>query len=117
MLSGNTYFQCISMIFRPFTLFLLTKSSFLMVEVSLIHHTLAITCNEVMWCHTTRIELFYFDDNFRCIAQWGLVTHVEVSKVKYIQCGPHSAWTQRGRAEMRAKVCIYKFGRVSPNFT
>ena len=23
-----------------------------------------------MSCHSTRIELFYFDDNFRRIAQW-----------------------------------------------
>ena len=28
------------------------------------------TFDEGMSCHSTRIELFYFDDNFRRIAQW-----------------------------------------------
>ena len=28
------------------------------------------TFDEGMSCHSTRIELFYFDGNFRCIAQW-----------------------------------------------
>ena len=28
----------------------------------------AITCDEGMWCHSTRIELFDFYDNFRRIA-------------------------------------------------
>ena len=28
------------------------------------------TFNLGMSCHSTRIELFYFDDNFRRIAQW-----------------------------------------------
>ena len=28
------------------------------------------TFDEGMSCHLTRIELFYFDDNFRRIAQW-----------------------------------------------
>ena len=53
------------MIFRPFT--------FSMVKVSQWeHHIHAITCDEGMWCHLTRIELFYFDDNFHRIAQWVL---------------------------------------------
>ena len=46
-----------------------------MVYVSLSWNTIyipAITCDEGMWCHSTRIELFYFDDNFRRIAQWVL---------------------------------------------
>ena len=29
------------------------------------HHIPVITCNKGMCCHSTRIELFYFDDNFR----------------------------------------------------
>ena len=28
------------------------------------------TFDEGMSCHSTRIELFYFNENFRCIAQW-----------------------------------------------
>ena len=28
------------------------------------------TFDEGMSCHLTKIELFYFDDNFRRIAQW-----------------------------------------------
>ena len=28
------------------------------------------TFDEGMSCHSTRIELFYFDENFRRIAQW-----------------------------------------------
>ena len=35
-----------------------------------VHHTPAITLDKAMWCHTTSIELFYFDDNFRRIALW-----------------------------------------------
>ena len=37
---GNTYFQCILMIFRPFTLFFYSKSPFSMVKVSLGGNTL-----------------------------------------------------------------------------
>ena len=71
MVSGHTYFQCISMIFLPFTLFL--KSIFDGKSISQWeHHIPVITCDEGMWGHSTRIELFYFDDNFRRIAQWVL---------------------------------------------
>ena len=34
------------------------------------HHIAVITCDEGIECYLTRIELFYFDDNFRCIAKW-----------------------------------------------
>ena len=44
--------------FRSFTLF-----------SSLKVHT-PYTSDEGMSCHSTRIELFYFDDNSRRIAQW-----------------------------------------------
>ena len=37
-----------------------------------VHHIPAITCDEGIQCYSTRIELFYFDDNFRGIAQWVL---------------------------------------------
>ena len=36
------------------------------------HHIPAINCDKGMWCHLTRIELFYFNDNFCHIAQWVL---------------------------------------------
>ena len=36
------------------------------------HHIPAITCDEGIWGHSTRIEFFYFDDNFHRIAQWVL---------------------------------------------
>ena len=35
-------------------------------------HIPAITCDKGIECYSTRIELFYFDDNFRRIAQWVL---------------------------------------------
>ena len=36
------------------------------------YHIPAIIFDKGMGSHTTRIKLFYFDDNFRCIAQWVL---------------------------------------------
>ena len=38
-----------------------------------------------MSCHSTRIELFYFDDNFRRIAQW--VRRFSVAFEKTINLG------------------------------
>ena len=34
------------------------------------HLTHAMTFNEGIWCHSTRIWLFYFDDNFRRYSLW-----------------------------------------------
>ena len=34
------------------------------------HHIPAITCDEEIRCHSTRIYLFYFDDNFRRYSLW-----------------------------------------------
>ena len=36
------------------------------------HHIPAITFDKGMLCHSTKIELFYFDDNFCRKAQWVL---------------------------------------------
>ena len=47
--------------------------------VQWVHHIHAITCNEGMWCHWTRIELFYFDGNFCRIAQWVLAFSSHIS--------------------------------------
>ena len=41
------------------------------------HHIPAITCGEGIECYSTRMELFYFDDNFRHIAQWVLAFRKE----------------------------------------
>ena len=44
-----------------------------MVKVSLSgHNTAVINCDEGIEWYLTRIELFYFDDNFRRMAQWVL---------------------------------------------
>ena len=53
------------------------------------------TFDEGMSCHSTRIELFYFDDNFRRIAQW--VRPLRVSSdskasacsLETLDCTPH----------------------------
>ena len=34
------------------------------------HHISAITCDEGIRCNSTRISLFYFDDNFRRYSLW-----------------------------------------------
>ena len=36
------------------------------------HHIPVINCDEGMWCHSTRLELFYLDDNFCRKALWVL---------------------------------------------
>ena len=41
-------------------------------DFSIINLINAITCDEGIECYSTRIELFYFDDIFRRIAQWAL---------------------------------------------
>ena len=74
MLSGNTksYFRCISMIFLTFALFF-SQCIFDGKSTSQwVHHIPAINCDEGIDCYSTRIELFYFADNFRRIAQWVL---------------------------------------------
>ena len=72
MLSENTYFRCISMIFfKHLPYFLVQKCIFNDKSISQWeHHIAVITCDEGIECCSTRIELFYFDDNFRRIAQW-----------------------------------------------
>ena len=65
------------MISSPFTVFFSLKVHLDGEGISQWEHYIpVITCDEGMWCHSTRIELFYFDDNFRRIAQWVLaLTH------------------------------------------
>ena len=38
------------------------------------------TFDRGMWCHSTSIELFYFDDNFSRIPLWVLALQLDVSK-------------------------------------
>ena len=45
-------------------------------------HIPAITFDKGMRCHLTTIELFYFDDNFRRIAQWLLAFMLAMSTYK-----------------------------------
>ena len=55
----------------------------------MISHKSAIIFNKGMWGHSTRIELFYYDDNFRCIAQWILAFTVrtleDISTIQILQ--------------------------------
>ena len=44
------------------------------------HHIPVITCDEGIEYYSTRIELFCFDDYFRCIAQWVLALKVETHR-------------------------------------
>ena len=64
-----------------------SKSPFSMKKIMIFqweHHN---TFDEGMSCHSTRIELFYFDDNFRRIAQWvpplTCEFHLRYMKIEY----------------------------------
>ena len=73
MLSGNNGIDVFRCFFYHLPYFLVYKYIFDDKGISQWeHHIPAITCDEGMWCPSTRIELFYFDDNFRRIAQWVL---------------------------------------------
>ena len=72
-----------------------SKSPFSMVKLYLgvqwVHHIPANTFDKGVCCHLTRIELFYFDDNFRCIALWVSAFHAlcERAKVDHIEVYMH----------------------------
>ena len=62
MLSGYTYFRWISMNFLSFTLFSSLKVHFRWKKYPSVGTPYIY--DRGMQCHSTRIELFYFDDNF-----------------------------------------------------
>ena len=78
MLRGNINFRLISMIFFKHSPYFLVYRCILDGESisQWEHHIAAITCDEGIECYSTRIELFYFDDNFRRITQWVLAFKV-----------------------------------------
>ena len=67
------------MAFDQFGYILVLKSNF--DEKNYLSMGTPYTFDEGMSCHSTRIELFYFDDNFRRIAQWvhSFYTCIEIS--------------------------------------
>ena len=56
------------MAFDPFGYILVLKSIF--DEKNYLSMGTPYTFDGGMLCHSTKIEVFYFDDNFRRIAQW-----------------------------------------------
>ena len=79
MPSGNTYFRCISMTL-PYFLALMSIFDEKIVS-QWVHHIPAITCDEGIRCHLIRIQLFYFDDNFRRKALWVLALRLNPTEL------------------------------------
>ena len=62
--SGYNYFRWIPMISRPFTLIIRLKVHFWWENHRSVHHIYPIAGDEGIEWYLTRIELFYFDDNW-----------------------------------------------------